>query len=78
MGESQLLPTQDRSLSYPDFTLYQIARFFIVAALLEIDALTPVLVSENVTYAAEATPVDVARIHYRGDRFTFAISLDIP
>ena len=24
------------------------------------------------------TPVDVARIHYRGDRFTFAISLDIP
>jgi MFS family permease len=33
MGESQLLPTQDRSLSYPDFTLYQIARFFIVAAL---------------------------------------------
>jgi GntR family transcriptional regulator len=49
-----------------------------VAALLQIDALTPVLVSENVTYAAEATPVDVARIHYRGDRFTFAISLDIP
>ena len=49
-----------------------------VAALLRIDALTPVLVSENVTYAAGATPVDVARIHYRGDRFTFAISLDIP
>ena len=49
-----------------------------MAALLQIDALTPVLVSENVTYAAEATPVDVARIHYRGDRFTFAISLDIP
>ncbi len=44
----------------------------------EIDALTPVLVSENVTYAAGATPVDVARIYYRGDRFTFAISLDIP
>src|ERR1700758_1453921 len=33
MGESQLLPTQTRPLSYPDFTLYQIARFFIVAAL---------------------------------------------
>src|SRR5215469_7058831 len=33
MGESQLLPTQARSLAYPDFTLYQIARFFIVAAL---------------------------------------------
>jgi len=31
MGESQLLPTQ--ALAYPDFTLYQIARFFIVAAL---------------------------------------------
>ena len=49
-----------------------------VAALLQIDALSPVLVSENVTYAAGTTPVDVARIHYRGDRFTFAISLDIP
>ncbi len=49
-----------------------------VAALLQIDALSPVLVSENVTYAAGRTPVDVARIHYRGDRFTFAISLDIP
>jgi GntR family transcriptional regulator len=49
-----------------------------VAALLEIDALSPVLVSENVTYADGTTPVDVARIHYRGDRFTFAISLDIP
>lgn len=49
-----------------------------VAALLQIDALSPVLVSENVTYAAGGTPVDVARIHYRGDRFTFAISLDIP
>src|ERR1700758_2097560 len=33
MGESQLLPTQTRPLQYPDFTLYQIARFFIVAAL---------------------------------------------
>ena len=43
-----------------------------------LDALSPVLVSENVTYADGTTPVDVARIHYRGDRFTFAISLDIP
>src|ERR1700740_2928151 len=33
MGESQLLPTQSPALAYPDFTLYQIARFFIVAAL---------------------------------------------
>ena len=33
MGESQLLPAQARSFAYPDFTLYQIARFFIVAAL---------------------------------------------
>jgi GntR family transcriptional regulator len=49
-----------------------------VAGLLRIDALSPVLVSENVTYADGTTPVDVARIHYRGDRFTFAISLDIP
>jgi GntR family transcriptional regulator len=49
-----------------------------VAGLLGIDPYSPVLVSDNVTYAAGATPVDVARIHYRGDRFTFAISLDIP
>jgi GntR family transcriptional regulator len=49
-----------------------------VSALLEIDLYSPVLVSENVTYGAGSTPVDVARIHYRGDRFTFAISLDIP
>jgi GntR family transcriptional regulator len=48
-----------------------------VSALLEIDPLSPVLVSDNVTYAAGPAPVDVARIHYRGDRFTFAISLDI-
>lgn len=33
MGESQLLPSQTPALAYPDFTLYQIARFFIVAAL---------------------------------------------
>ena len=33
MGESQLLPTQSSALTYPDFTLYQTARFFIVAAL---------------------------------------------
>jgi MFS family permease len=33
MGESQLLPTQTPALTYPDFTLYQVARFFIVAAL---------------------------------------------
>jgi GntR family transcriptional regulator len=49
-----------------------------VAAWLQVDVLSPVLVSENVTYVAGSTPVDVARIHYRGDRFTFAISLDIP
>jgi GntR family transcriptional regulator len=49
-----------------------------ISALLEIEPYSPILLSDNVTYAAGATPVDVARIHYRGDRFTFAISLDIP
>ena len=49
-----------------------------LAALLEIDAFSPVLVSENVTYAAASGPGDIARIYYRGDRFTFAISLDLP
>ena len=49
-----------------------------ISALLETEPYSPILLSDNVTYAAGATPVDVARIHYRGDRFTFAISLDIP
>jgi GntR family transcriptional regulator len=49
-----------------------------LAALLEMEAFSPVLVSENVTYAGASGPVDVARIYYRGDRFTFAISLDLP
>ncbi len=49
-----------------------------LAALLEMEAFSPVLVSENVTYAVASGPVDVARIYYRGDRFTFAISLDLP
>src|ERR1700739_4303410 len=33
MGESQLLPPQRRSLNFPDFPLYQTARFFIVVAI---------------------------------------------
>ena len=49
-----------------------------LAALLQVDVLSPVLVSDALTYAAGAAPVDVARIHYRGDRFTFAVSRDIP
>jgi MFS family permease len=33
MGESESLPARTDAASYPDFTLYQVARFFIVAAL---------------------------------------------
>ncbi len=49
-----------------------------LAGLLEVEAFSPVLLSENVTYAGASGPVDIARIYYRGDRFTFAISLDLP
>ena len=33
MGESESLPASAAAVTYPDFTLYEIARFFIVAAL---------------------------------------------
>src|ERR1700736_3798342 len=33
MGESESPPASPAAVTYPDFTLYQIARFFIVAAL---------------------------------------------
>jgi GntR family transcriptional regulator len=49
-----------------------------LAGLLGVEPFSPVLVSENVTYAVACGAVDVARIYYRGDRFTFAISLDLP
>jgi GntR family transcriptional regulator len=49
-----------------------------LARLLEIELLSPVLFSRNVTYRGDEQVVDVAHIHYRGDRFRFSVTVDIP
>ncbi|UZJ32087.1 GntR family transcriptional regulator [Streptomyces endophytica] len=46
------------------------------ARLLEVPLLSPILDYTGVTYDADGRPVDVARIHYRGDRFSFTVTLD--
>jgi len=49
-----------------------------VAAYLEIGLVSPVLFFCGITYNADNRVVDVARIHYRGDRFKFSVTLDNP
>lgn len=46
------------------------------ARLLRIPLLSPILHYTGITYDEAGHPVDVARIHYRGDRFSFTVSLD--
>ncbi|MFD8549990.1 GntR family transcriptional regulator [Streptomyces sp. NPDC059649] len=46
------------------------------ARLLEVPLLSPILDYTGVTYDADGHPVDVARIHYRGDRFSFTVTLE--
>lgn len=46
------------------------------ARLLRIPLLSPILHYTGITYDQDGHPVDVARIHYRGDRFSFTVSLD--
>lgn len=46
------------------------------ARLLEVPLLSPILYYTGVTYDAEGAVVDVARIHYRGDRFSFTVTLE--
>lgn len=48
-----------------------------VARMLCIDLMSPVLFFTGVTYADNGKPVDVARIHYRGDLFKFSVGFDI-
>ncbi|WP_156993168.1 GntR family transcriptional regulator [Pseudonocardia acaciae] len=48
-----------------------------LAALLSVDPGSPILLSANLTYDAEGRVVDAAYIHYRGDRFRFAVSVDL-
>jgi GntR family transcriptional regulator len=46
------------------------------ARLLRVPLLSPILHYTGVTHGEDGRPVDVARIHYRGDRFSFTVTLD--
>ncbi|MER6026684.1 GntR family transcriptional regulator [Streptomyces sp. NPDC001851] len=46
------------------------------ARLLQVPLLSPILHYTGVTYDAEGRVLDVAVIHYRGDRFSFTVTLD--
>ncbi|WP_395359857.1 GntR family transcriptional regulator [Streptomyces sp. YH02] len=46
------------------------------ASLLEVPLLSPILHYTGVTYDEEGRVVDVARIRYRGDRFSFTVTVE--
>ncbi|WP_225838333.1 GntR family transcriptional regulator [Streptomyces sp. NK08204] len=46
------------------------------ARLLQVPLLSPILHYTGVTYDTEGRVLDVAVIHYRGDRFSFTVTLD--
>ncbi|MEV0122817.1 GntR family transcriptional regulator [Streptomyces sp. NPDC050703] len=46
------------------------------ARLLRVPLLSPILHYTGVTYDEEGRALDVARIHYRGDRFSFSVTLE--
>lgn len=46
------------------------------ARLLQVPLLSPILYYTGVTYDHRDRVVDVARIHYRGDRFSFSVTLE--
>ncbi|GGW19333.1 GntR family transcriptional regulator [Streptomyces capoamus] len=46
------------------------------ARLLEVPLLSPILHYTGVTYGTDGRVLDVAVIHYRGDRFSFTVTLD--
>jgi DNA-binding GntR family transcriptional regulator len=46
------------------------------ARLLDVPLLSPILHYTGVTYDVAGRPLDVAVIHYRGDRFSFTVTLD--
>ncbi|MEV5243429.1 GntR family transcriptional regulator [Streptomyces cinnamoneus] len=47
------------------------------ARLLQVPLLSPILHYTGVTYDESGHAVDVARIRYRGDRFSFTVTLDV-
>ena len=46
------------------------------ARLLQVPLLSPILHYTGVTYDESGRAVDVVRIHYRGDRFSFTVTMD--
>ncbi|MET9296018.1 GntR family transcriptional regulator [Streptomyces sp. NPDC003077] len=46
------------------------------ARLLQVPLLSPILHYTGITYDEDGRVVDVARIHYRGDRFSFTVTMD--
>ncbi|MBO0517881.1 GntR family transcriptional regulator, partial [Streptomyces beijiangensis] len=48
------------------------------AELLHVPLLSPILHYTGVTYDVEGQVVDVARIRYRGDRFSFSVTVEAP
>ncbi|MEV7615623.1 GntR family transcriptional regulator [Streptomyces sp. NPDC089799] len=48
----------------------------VTAELLEVPLLSPILHYTGVTYDEDGRVVDVARIRYRGDRFSFTVTVD--
>lgn len=46
------------------------------AKLLQVPLLSPILHYTGITYDEDGQVLDVARIHYRGDRFSFTVTLD--
>ncbi|WP_327357228.1 GntR family transcriptional regulator [Streptomyces sp. NBC_01304] len=46
------------------------------AKLLQVPLLSPILHYTGISYGEDGRPLDVARIHYRGDRFSFSVTLD--
>ncbi|MFD8406706.1 GntR family transcriptional regulator [Streptomyces anulatus] len=48
----------------------------VTAELLQVPLLSPILHYTGVTYDAEGRVVDVARIRYRGDRFSFSVTVE--
>lgn len=48
------------------------------ARLLRVPLLSPILHYTGVTYDTSGQAVDVVRIHYRGDRFSFTVTMEAP
>lgn len=46
------------------------------ARLLQVPLLSPILHYTGIVYGEDGGALDVARIHYRGDRFSFTVTLD--